>query len=102
MIKRVLAAVDISDPNNFRPSQFSDLGKILNLIFPLLMSGTAVILLFVLIWGGITILTAGGNPEKLKKGQQTFTYGIFGLVIIVTSYLFVKILGAVFNITLYF
>lgn len=102
MIKKVLAAVDISDPNNFRPSQFSDLGKILNLILPLLMSGIAVILLFILILGGITILTAGGNSEKLKKGQQTFTYGILGLVIIVSSYLFVKILGAIFNISLPF
>lgn len=95
-------AIDFSDPNIFKPAQFADLGAILNLVLPILMSIIALIFLCMLIWGAFTILTAGGNAEQVKKGQQIFTYSVFGLIIIITSYLFVKILGTIFNLPLPF
>lgn len=96
-MKNVVFAVDIN-PTIFPPARFSNLGSFLNLVIPLITSGAALILLFMLIWGGYTILTAGGNPENIKKAQKIFQFAILGFVIIITSYLAVKILGVIFQI----
>lgn len=96
MSNKVLA-IEIN-PTTFAPAQFATIGSFLNLIIPLLMGAAAIIFLFMLIWGGYTILTAGGNPENIKKAQKIFQFSILGLVIIVVSYLLVKILGVIFKI----
>lgn len=51
-------------------------------------------LLFVVI-GGYMILTARGNDEQYRKGKNTITYAIVGLLVIVGSY---QILTAGINI----
>jgi len=35
--------------------------------------------------GGFQILTAGGDPEKFKKGKQTIFYAVIGLVAIILA-----------------
>ena len=37
------------------------------------------------IWGAFDILTAAGEPEKVKKGQSRITYAMIGLVIALLS-----------------
>lgn len=96
MISKVLA-IDIN-PTTFTPARFGNLSSFINIIIPLLMSAAAIVFLFMLILGGYTILTAGGNPENIKKAQKIFQFSIVGLFIIVCSYLFVKILGTIFKI----
>jgi len=100
MLNKVLV-VEINPttlPTLFPPARFANIGSFLNLIIPLLMSAAAIILLFMLIWGGYSVLTAGGDAEKLKKAQKIFQFSIIGFIIIVCSYLLVKILGAIFKI----
>lgn len=101
MIKKVFA-IDISDPSIFPPARFGNLGALLNIIFTLIMSGSAIIFLVVLISGAYNILTAGDNPEKIKKAQQTFLYSVIGLVVIAGAYLFVKIIARIFRVPTYF
>jgi hypothetical protein len=100
MINQVLA-VEINPttlPTIFPPARFANIGSFLNLIIPLLMSAAAIIFLFMLLWGGYAILTASGDPEKLKKAQKIFQFAIVGFVIIICSYLIVKIFGVIFRI----
>ena len=50
-------------------------------------------------WGGIQIMTAAGNTEKVSKGLSSMKIAATGLVIILASYLMVqfifKVLGVV-------
>ncbi len=47
------------------------------------------------IYGGIMVLTSGGEPEKAKKGKTILLYAVIGIVIILLSFAFVNtILGA--------
>jgi len=85
-------------PTIFPPARFANIGSFLNLIIPLLMGTAAIIFLFMLIWGGYAILTAGGNPENIKKAQKIFQFSFLGFIIIMVSYLLVKILGVIFKI----
>ena len=45
-----------------------------------------VIAFFFLIYGGFMYLTAAGNPDQSKKGMQSITNAIIGLIIIALSY----------------
>ena len=50
------------------------------------------------IFAGYTYLTAGGDPEKIKKAQSTATYASLGIVVIVVAYLIVKLVSFILGI----
>jgi len=70
----------------------------LNVFIPLLIVGAALLLLVMLLYGAFTILTAAGNPENIKKAQKIFTFAILGLIVVILSFLFVKLISIIFNI----
>lgn len=49
------------------------------------LSFMGVIFMTYIIYGGYSWMTAGGNNEKVEKGQQTIRNGIWGLVIIFSA-----------------
>ena len=54
----------------------------------------ALALLFVII-GGIQMLTAYGNDEKITQAKKTMTYALLGLLIAILSYAVVSIISAI-------
>ena len=52
------------------------------------LSGTFALAMFV--FGGIQMITAAGNSENFKKGQQTLINALIGLVIIFCSYIIIR------------
>ncbi len=46
----------------------------------------------VIIWGGITIMTSGGNEDQLKKGKKVIINGLIGAAIIVSSGIILSLL----------
>lgn len=56
-------------------------------------AGVAAVLFIII--GGIQILTAYGNDEKIGKGKKTVTYAIVGLVIAILSYAIVSIISVI-------
>jgi hypothetical protein len=57
------------------------------------LSGSLAILF--IIYGGIMILTAYGNDEKVKKGRTTVQYAIVGLLISILAYAIVTIVSSI-------
>ncbi len=53
----------------------------------------AIILFIVLLWGGISFITSRGNPEKVKSAKAKLTTGIIGFVLLILSYLIVKLIS---------
>jgi len=45
------------------------------------------------IYGGITLLLASGNPEKIVQAKQTITSAISGLLIIIFSLIILRFIG---------
>lgn len=62
-------------------------GTILDLL--LLVAGILAVLY--LIYSGIIYITAGGNPDNAKKGQQGVINAIIGIVIITLAYFIVRL-----------
>ncbi|OGK26766.1 hypothetical protein A3C28_01835 [Candidatus Roizmanbacteria bacterium RIFCSPHIGHO2_02_FULL_39_9] len=88
----------IVDPTTFPPAQVATIANLLNVIIPLLNIGAALLLLLMLLYGAFTWITAGGNPENLKRAQKIITFAVFGLFIVLLSYLGVKLITIIFNI----
>jgi len=70
-------------------------GVINNVITIVLWIAGALAVIY-LIYSGILYITAAGNPDAAKKGQQGIINAVIGIVIIVLAFV---ILRAVFNTT---
>ncbi len=68
------------------------LGKVTNWVF--IIAG--IVAFFYLIYSGFIYLTAGGNPDAAKKGQQGILNAIIGVVIITLAYGIVTAIGGFF------
>lgn len=46
-----------------------------------------------MLWGGFTVITSTGNPEKINKGKETITSAVIGLLFIIFSVVLFQIIG---------
>ncbi len=91
----VYAQVNLADSSL---GKFSSVASLINIFSPILISGGAMLFLVMTLMAGFDVLTAAGSPEKILKAQKTFMFAIVGLVIVISSYLIVKLLGVVLGI----
>lgn len=83
MIKKAFAARLPDDP---LAQRFPDLGSVVTQALPYILTLAGIAMLFAIIWGGITLMTSGGDPAKTKEGYGKIMYGIIGFLIIFASY----------------
>jgi hypothetical protein len=62
--------------------------RAINIIF----SVTSGIAILFLIFGGYMYITSAGNEETAEKGRKTITNAVIGLVIIILSYVIVRVI----------
>ena len=86
--------------NTFPASRFANLGVLINILTPLLLTGAAVVFGAMLLYMAYTYLTAAGDPEKVAKAQQIGIYSFIGIVIVLLAYLLVKIVGFVLGVNI--
>lgn len=87
-MRHTIAAGDLTCPASGQPCLVSDdkcgMCCILNSIFTVTDWIFYLLTLFVvimIIFGGFSIITASGDPEKAAKGRSILTYAIIGLAI---------------------
>lgn len=51
-----------------------------------------------IVWGGVTIMTAGGSESRYSNGKSILTYAVIGLVIVLAAWLFVYTLYYVLGV----
>ena len=92
-------AIDFSNPAVNPLAKISTIGHLLNVILPTLIIGAAVLLLLMLLYGAFTWITAGGSSENVAKAQKIMTYAILGLVLVILSFVLVKLFTTIFRFT---
>lgn len=60
----------------------TQIGKYIKFFLGLL----GIILLIVIIYGGFTYMTAGGDKEKVKEGTKWIINGVIGIAIVLSAY----------------
>lgn len=74
--------------------------KIITRILPNVFVLAGLIMLFLLLFGGYTIVSNAGNPEGTQKGQQAIITAIIGFAIIISSYWVVQIIEIITGISI--
>ena len=93
-------ALDISNKSVNPLAEFSDIGKIVNVIASLFIILAALAFVFIMLSGAFTFITAAGDAEKVKQAQKTFKFAIIGIVVVIVSFLIVKLIERVLGIDL--
>ncbi len=59
--------------------------------------GLGAICMWVLVWGGIQLITASGNDEKMKKTNKLLMWALIGILISILSYSVVRLVVNLFQ-----
>ncbi|MEK7070627.1 MAG: hypothetical protein AAB966_02365 [Patescibacteria group bacterium] len=74
------------------------ISDIINNVLPFIISIAAIILFFVLVWGGYDYILSQGRPEKVKAGKAKITTGLIGFGLLILSFLMVRVIAVVFGL----
>lgn len=71
------------------------LSTILNPLIANTLIVSGIVAFFVILFAGFNYISGAGDKQKLTQSTQMLTYGILGLVVVVSAFLITKILGSV-------
>ena len=80
--------------------KFADknIADIFNSLLPYIYVFAGLILLVMLIMGGLGLMTAAGNADKMKAGYGKITNALIGFLIIFVSYFVVQLVETILGI----
>lgn len=74
------------------------IGVIMGYVYPF----AGILLFFVIASAGYDYILSAGEPEKLTSAQSKITYALIGVILLVASYMIVRVVGAVVGLDLPF
>lgn len=90
-------AINIEE--SFAPAKnFNDLGDLVNIGLNFVMLGAGLIFLVMLFQGAFILLTQGSSADGVKKAYGTITFAVIGLIVVIFSFLAVKLLGRLLGV----
>jgi heme O synthase-like polyprenyltransferase len=93
-------ALDITNETINPIAKFSDIGSLVNPLISLFVILISLVFVFIMLSGAYTFMTAGGDAEKVKQAQKTFKYALIGLIVVLVSFLIVKLIERFLGIDL--
>ncbi len=90
----------INDTEIYSPLDpaFQDIGSVFTLLLPVIFSIAAIILFFILIWGGYDFMLSQGEQDKISSARSKITAGIIGFILLVISFFLVQVLSFIFGL----
>ncbi len=79
-------------------NQYENLGQIIGAVTKFMIPIGAVILLFVLIWGGYDFMLSQGSPDKIKSARAKIVTGIIGLILMVFAFIITQVISGIFDL----
>ena len=77
------------------PAQLSGIVKVLQNIINLLAPAAGIAFFIMLLVGGFQFINSGGDPKAAGQARTTLTYAILGVILVVASWLILKIIADV-------
>lgn len=81
------AGNEVGLPN---PIRCADATCLVSQVIRYILGTIAVIATLMFIWGGVMMLTSGGNAEQVKKAKETLVWATIGIVIILISWAVIR------------
>jgi hypothetical protein len=76
-----------------RPATIGDLVEVFGNVVKIALTGAGIASLVMLVVGGFKYLSAGGDKEATQKASRTITYAIGGLIVVLSSWIILSLLG---------
>jgi hypothetical protein len=70
------------------------IGSLFNYLLPL----AGILMFAMIVYGGLTLMLSGGNPEGVKEGTNKILFGVVGFIVVFTAYWIIKIIEIIFGI----
>jgi hypothetical protein len=105
-MNRLLAQVNIGEEFKInsdgiaKTTGYESLGRVVSFILPNILLVAGLILFFIILFSGFTIITAGGDSEKMSQGSKTLTAAVAGFAIIIFSYWIMEIIKAITEVAI--
>ncbi len=74
---------------------YTGAGSLLNTILPNVYVIAGLVIFLMLVFGGFTIISNAGDPDKTKEGSKIITSAIMGFVVLFASYWIIQIIQVV-------
>lgn len=68
-----------------------------NMILDFLLLIAGIIAVFYVIYAGFQLISSGGAPEKQKAARGTLTYAVLGIIVVLVSFLLVRVAVGIGN-----
>jgi len=82
------AKTGISIPNPL--GNCNDASCVISRIIRAILGVVAVVATFMFIWGGVLMLTSGGNERQVRQAKDTLTWAAIGIIIIIVSWSIIR------------
>lgn len=79
----------------------ADLGTVVSQLLPYIYVLAGLSMLVMLVWGGITLMTASGDQAKTQQGYGKITAGLIGFGLVFISYFLVQIVEVVLGVKIF-
>lgn len=73
----------VSIPN---PIKCPDATCLVSQVIRYILGTIAIIATLMFVWGGVMMLTSGGNADQVKKAKETLVWATIGVVVILLSW----------------
>lgn len=73
---------------------YLDTGFVVRFILKYAFPAAGILVLLYLLWGGLQLMTSGGDPKAIQSARDKITGALVGLVIIFTAFWIVQILAS--------
>jgi hypothetical protein len=74
-------------------------GEIITRFLPYIFVVAGLILLLYLVFGGLSLLTSGGDPKAVQVAKGRITTALIGFIIVFVAYWIVQALGIILGIS---
>ena len=89
---------EIQRPGNIPTGGLTKGFEVLNNVIMVVLISALVFTLAMLLWGGISWITSGGDKTKVESARKKIIYSILGLIVIFFSFFIINIVGGLFGL----
>lgn len=72
----------------------SPLGFVVSALLTFIFPAAGILVLLYLLWGGLQLMTSGGDPKGVQAAREKITGALIGFVIIFAAFWIVQILSS--------
>lgn len=76
------------------------LGEVITSLLPYVLTIAGLLMLGNIIYGGFTLMTAGGDPAASKKGYGSIQFGIIGFLLVFVSFFVVQLVEVLLGVSI--